>query len=84
MGFFSLQYERKKLGTKNSKRKQGRQEKNGGVKGRDSSAEELDRDTGEEQTTVDRMADDRLPKRAAEIIEQEETRAANAEMGGPC
>ena len=30
------------------------QEKNGGVKGRDGSAEELDRETGEEQTTVDR------------------------------
>ena len=28
------------------------QEKNGGVKGRDRSAEELDRETGEEQTTV--------------------------------
>ena len=27
-----------------------RQEKNGGVKGRDGSAEELDRETGEEQT----------------------------------
>ena len=35
----------------------------------DRSAEELDRETGEEQTTVGRhvgrMADDRLPKRAA-------------------
>ena len=30
------------------------QEKNGGVKGRDRSAEELDRETGEEQTTVGR------------------------------
>ena len=55
-----------------------------GSSGRDSSAEELDRDTGEEQTTVARMADDRLPKRAAELIEQEETRAAIVEMGGPC
>ena len=27
--------------------------KNGGVKGRDGSAEELDRETGEEQITVD-------------------------------
>ena len=31
-----------------------RQEKNGGVKGRDGSAEELDRETGEEQNTVGR------------------------------
>ena len=30
------------------------QEKNGGVKGRDRSAEELDRETGEEETTVGR------------------------------
>ena len=30
------------------------QEKNGGVKGRDRSTEELDRETGEEQTTVGR------------------------------
>ena len=34
--------------------KQGRQEKNGGVKGRDRRAEELDRETGEEQITVGR------------------------------
>ena len=33
-------------------RNKGRQEKNGGVKGRDGSAEELDRETGKEQTTV--------------------------------
>ena len=43
---------RKQLGTKNSKSNEGRQAKNGGVKGRDRSAEELDRETGEEQTTV--------------------------------
>ena len=43
---------RKQLGTENSKSKECRQEKNGGVKGRDMSAEELDRETGEEQTTV--------------------------------
>ena len=30
----------------------GQQAKNGGVKGRDGSAEELDRETGEEQITV--------------------------------
>ena len=37
---------------------------------------------------VERMADDRLPKRAAELREegcrQEETMEANAEMGGLC
>ena len=45
---------RKQLGPKNSKisSDEGRQAKNGGVKGRDGSAEELDRETGEEQITV--------------------------------
>ena len=38
---------RKQLGTKNSKSNEGRQEKNGGVNGRDGSAEELERETGE-------------------------------------
>ncbi len=38
---------------KNSKSNEGRQANNGGVKGRDGSAEELDRETGEEQITVD-------------------------------
>ena len=65
---------RKQLGTKNSKSNEGRQAKNGGVKGRDGSAEELHRETGEEQITVGWirriMADDRLPKRAAELREQ--------------
>ena len=66
---------RKQLGTKNSTSKEGRQEKNGGLKGRDSSAEELDRETGEKQTTVgrtriERMANDRQPKRAADLHEQ--------------
>ena len=63
---------RKQLGTKNSKSNEGRQAKNGGVKGRDGSAEELDRETGEEQITVGwaRRKDDRLPKRAAELREQ--------------
>ena len=37
---------RKQLGTKNSNINEGRQERNGGVKGRDGSAEELDRETG--------------------------------------
>ena len=45
---------RKQLGTKNSKSNEGRQEKNGRVKGRDGSAEELDRETGEEQITAGR------------------------------
>ena len=49
---------RKQLGTKNSKSYEGRQAKNGGVKGRDGSVEELDRKTGEEQTTVGRTAGD--------------------------
>ena len=41
----------KQLGTKHNKSNEGRQEKNGGVKGRNRSAEDLDRDTGEEQST---------------------------------
>ena len=45
---------RKQLGTKNSKSNEGRREKNGGVKGRDGSAEELDRETGEEKIIVGR------------------------------
>ena len=43
---------RKQLGPKNSKSDEGRQAKNGGVKGIGGSAEELDRETGEEQITV--------------------------------
>ena len=43
---------RKQLGPKNSKSDEGRQAKNGGVKGRDGSAEELDSETDEEQITV--------------------------------
>ena len=65
------------MGPKNSKSNDGRQVKNVGVKGRDGSAEELDRETGEEQITVDWTRrqdggsyDDRLPKRAAELREQ--------------
>ena len=46
---------RKQLGTKIARvTRADLQEKNGGVKGRDRSAEELDREIGEEQTTVDR------------------------------
>ena len=44
---------RKQLGTKHSKSNEGREANNGGVKGRDGSAEEFDRETGEEQITVD-------------------------------
>ena len=43
---------RKQLGPKNSKCNESRQAKNGGVKGRDGSVEELDRETDEEQITV--------------------------------
>ena len=43
---------RKQLGPSNSKINEGRQAKNSGVNRRDWSAEELSRDTGEEQITV--------------------------------
>ena len=43
---------RKQLGPENSKSNESRQAKNGGVKGRDGSAVELDRVTVEEQLTV--------------------------------
>ena len=43
---------RKQLGTTNNKSNEGRDAKNGGVKGRDGSAEEPDRETGGEQITV--------------------------------
>ena len=43
----------KTTGYEKSKSNEGRQEENGGVKGRDGSAEELDRETSEEQITVD-------------------------------
>ena len=43
---------RKQLGPYNSKSNESRQAKNGGVRGRDGSAVELDRETGEEQITV--------------------------------
>ena len=45
---------RKQLGTKHSKRNVDRQEKTSGVKGRDGFAEKLERETGEEHTTVGR------------------------------
>ena len=43
---------RKQLGSKNCKSNEGRHAKNGGVNGRDGSAEEIERDTGQEQITV--------------------------------
>ena len=68
---------RKQLGTKTSKSKEGRQEKERLsflVKGIDGRTEELDREPGEEHTTwpghVERMADDRLPKRVVELREE--------------
>ena len=45
---------RKQQGTKHNKSNEGRQVKNGGVKGRYGGAEELDRETGDGQTTVGR------------------------------
>ena len=45
---------RKQLDTKNNKSNEGRQEKNGEVKGRSRITEELDRETGEEHTIVGR------------------------------
>ena len=62
---------RKQLGTKNSKRvTRADRAKNGGVKGRGGSAEELDRQRLVRSRLpwsghVERMSDDRLPKRAA-------------------
>ena len=65
---------RKQLGPKNSKCDEGRQAKNGGVKGRDGSAEELTdrlvRSRLQWAGHVERMADDRIPKRAPELCEQ--------------
>ena len=75
---------------KSSKSKEGRQEKNGGVKGRDGSAEELDRETGEEQTTVGwtRRKDGgwQSAEESGRVswCGQEETREAKAEMRGLC
>ena len=81
---------RKQLGTQNSKSNKGRQSKNGGVKGRDGSAEELDRETGEEQITVGwtRRKDGgwQTTEESGRVTwaGQEETREAKAEMGGLC
>ena len=79
---------RKQLGTESSKSNEGRQEKNGGVKGRDMSVEELDRETGEEQTTVGRTRWKDGRRQTSEESDrvtwagQEEEREAKAEMGG--
>ena len=76
------------MGTKNSKSNEGRHAKNGRVKARDGSAEELDRETGEEQTTVGwtRRKDGgwQTTEESGRVTwaGQEETREANAEMGG--
>ena len=63
---------RKQLGTKNSKSNEGRQAKNGGVKGRDGVQRSLTERLVRSSLTVfwALMADDRLPKRAAELREQ--------------
>ena len=58
-----------------AKSNEGRQSNNGGVKGRDVSAEVLDRERLVRSRVqwaghVERMADDRLPKRAADLREQ--------------
>ena len=45
---------RKQLDPKNSKINEGRQANNGGVNGRDGSAEELSRETGEDHSIVGR------------------------------
>ena len=79
---------RKQLGTNNSKSNEGRQAKDGGVKGRDGGAEKLDRETGEEQATVGwtrrkkggwqtTVESGRVPWAG-----QEETRETKTEMGG--
>ena len=81
---------RKQLGTKNSKSNEGRQVKNGEVKGRDGRAVELDRETGEEQITVGwtRRKDGgwQTTEDSGRVTwaGQEETREAKSEMGGLC
>ena len=64
---------RKQLGPKNSKSNEGRHAKNGGIKGRDASAEELAERLTRSRLRwdghVERMADDRLPKSAVELRE---------------
>ena len=73
-----------------SKSDEGIQAKNGGVKGRDGSAEELDRETGEEQITVSwtRRKDGgwQTTEESGRVMwaGQEEMREAKDEMGGLC
>ena len=68
----------------------GRQEKNCGVKGRYGSAEEFDRETGEEQAAVGRTRrkDDgeQTTEESGRVTRagQEETRETKAEMGVLC
>ena len=66
---------RKQLGTKNSKSNEGRQEKNCGVKGRErgvqrSLTDRLVRSRLQREEHVERITDDRLPKRAAELRDE--------------
>ena len=65
---------RKQVGTQNSKSDEGRQAKNGGVREETgvqrSLTERLVRSRLQWAGHVERMADDRLPKRAAELREQ--------------
>ena len=82
---------REQLGTKIARvTRADLQEKNGGVKGRDGSAEELDRETTEEQFTVGwtRRKDGgwQTTEESGRVMwaGQEETREAKAEMGGLC
>ena len=67
-----------------SKSNEGRYAKNGGVKGRDGSAEELYRETGGSRLRwaghVERMADDRLANRAAYIREQGRRRRGRSRL----
>ena len=59
---------RKQLGPKNSKSNEGRQAKNGGVQRR--LTETLVRSRLQFAGHIERMVDDRLPKRAAELREE--------------
>ena len=63
----SLQYAIPQIAKSN----EGTQEKNGGVKGTNMNAEELDRESLMSRLPwavhIERMADERLPKRAAEL-----------------
>ena len=67
----------------------GRQEKNGGVKGRDGNAEELNRETGEEQNTVGRIRRNdgglQTTEESGTVTRgEQDTREDKAEMEGLC